>query len=222
MRGPFGAPGHAAEAGLAAGARRCALFATAIGECGVAWQDDALTHVLLPAADAMATRSLLQHLSGARAEAAVARNAEAVAGGPAAHSTGVADAPADPWPAFVRDAVHAMQALLAGEAVSLDCVPLAWHRVGEFERRVYEATQRLAPGQTTTYGEMARALGDPAAARAVGVALGRNPWPLVVPCHRVLAAGGRLGGFSAPGGVATKERLLAIEAPLKRREGELF
>jgi len=237
MRGPGPTPGHGAEAhraavGPVAGARRCALFATAIGECGIAWQDDALTQVLLPAADAAATRSLLQHLSGVRADPGVARHAGAVAGGEpgepaAARGAGTGDDPGgepavEPWPAFVAEAVRAMQSLLAGEAVSLAGVPVAWHRVGDFERRVYEATRRLAPGETTTYGEMARALGDPAAARAVGVALGRNPWPLVVPCHRVLAAGGRLGGFSAPGGVATKERLLAIEARHVRREGELF
>lgn len=180
-----------------AGPRHSALFATAIGECGLAWQGEALTHVLLPADDAAATRSLLRHLSGA-------------------------EAAAEPWPPFVQRAVAAMQALVRGEAVPLNDVPLAWGRVGAFERRVYEVTQRLAPGETSTYGEVARELGDAGAARAVGVALGRNPWPLVVPCHRVLAAGGRLGGFSAPGGVATKERLLAIEAPHARREGELF
>ncbi len=179
------------------GPRHSALFATALGHCGLAWRGDELTNVLLPAGDEAATRSLLRHLSGA--EPAV-----------------------EPWPPFVLQAVAAMQALVGGEAVSLTDVPLAWGRVGEFERRVYEVTQRLAPGQTSTYGEVARELGDAGAARAVGVALGRNPWPLVVPCHRVLAAGGRLGGFSAPGGVATKERLLAIEAPHARRGGELF
>ena len=184
---------HAEPAGL----RQCALFATALGDCGLAWQGEALVNVLLPADDAGATRSLLRHLSGA-------------------------EAAAEPWPPFVQEAVAAMQALLRGEVVSLAAVPLAWSRVGAFERRVYEITQRLAPGETSTYGDVARALGDSSAARAVGVALGRNPWPLVVPCHRVLAAGGKLGGFSAPGGVATKERLLAIEAPLARREGELF
>jgi methylated-DNA-[protein]-cysteine S-methyltransferase len=241
-------------AGAGRGPRRCALFPTAIGACGIAWHDGAVTHVLLPAADATATRSLLQHLSGVRAEPTVATGADAAggpggwrgvergaeAGGaarggkaagpgaptapphPAQPAVAAGEAPREPWPAFVEEAVRAMQALLAGEAVSLAGVPLAWERVGEFERRVYEATRRLAPGETTTYGEMARALGDPAAARAVGVALGCNPWPLVVPCHRVLAAGGRLGGFSAPGGVATKERLLAIEARHVRREGELF
>jgi len=188
----------AAAAGTAVpGARQALLFDTALGDCGLAWQGHAITNVLLPADDAAATRSLLRHLSGA--EPAV-----------------------EPWPPFVQQAVAAMQALIRGEAVSLTDVPLAWERVGPFERRVYEITQHLAPGETSTYGDVARELGDAGAARAVGVALGRNPWPLVVPCHRVLAAGGKLGGFSAPGGVATKERLLAIEAPHARRDGELF
>jgi len=180
--------------------RQAALFDSAIGECGLAWQGDHLINVLLPAADAAATRSLLRHLSGGAREV------------PAAEG----------WPPFVQMAVAAMQALMRGEAASLSGVPVDWTRVNAFERRVYEATRRLGPGQTSTYGELARELGEPGAARAVGTALGRNPWPLVVPCHRVLAAGGKLGGFSAPGGVATKERLLAIEAPLARREGELF
>jgi methylated-DNA-[protein]-cysteine S-methyltransferase len=178
--------------------RRAALFDTALGVCGLAWCDGALTNVLLPAGDAAATASLLRHLSG-----------------------GAVAAPL-PWPPFVQETVSAIQALLRGELAVLDGVPLAWARVGEFERGVYRLTQRLGPGQTSTYGDIARDLGDPAAARAVGTALGRNPWPLVVPCHRVLAAGGKLGGFSAPGGVATKERLLAIEAAHARREGELF
>ena len=94
--------------------------------------------------------------------------------------------------------------------------------MGDFELRVYTATRALDPGRTCTYGEMARALGEPAALRAVGQALGHNPWPLVVPCHRVLAAGGKLGGFSAPGGSETKRRLLVLEASQVRREGELF
>lgn len=190
---------NGAGAASAAPARCFAFFATTIGDCGLAWQGEALTHVLLPAADGTAPRSLLRHLSGGE------------------------DATQAPWPPFVRAAIVGMQALLRGEAVALAGVPLAWGRVADFERRVYEATQRIGPGQTSTYGELARELGGSAAdARAVGTALGRNPWPLVVPCHRVLAAGGKLGGFSSPGGVATKERLLAIEAPLVRREGELF
>src|SRR5262250_2974216 len=82
----------------------------------------------------------------------------------------------------------------------------------EFDRRVYEMARTIAPGETLSYGDVATRLGDPAAAREVGQALGRNPFPVIVPCHRVVAAAGKLGGFSAPGGTATKRRLLAIEA----------
>jgi methylated-DNA-[protein]-cysteine S-methyltransferase len=84
--------------------------------------------------------------------------------------------------------------------------------VPEFDRRVYEVARAIAPGETLSYGDVATRLGDPTAAREVGQALGRNSFPVVVPCHRVVAAAGRLGGFSAPGGTTTKRRLLAIEA----------
>ncbi len=87
--------------------------------------------------------------------------------------------------------------------------------VPEFHRRVYEAARAIPPGNTLSYGDIAKRAGVPGAARAVGQALGRNPFPIVVPCHRVLAAGGKIGGFSAQGGVETKRRMLEIEgAPL--------
>jgi methylated-DNA-[protein]-cysteine S-methyltransferase len=128
----------------------------------------------------------------------------------------------DGGPAFVATAIVQMQAHLAGVAHDLRELPLDLSGVPEFQLRVYLATRALDPGQTCTYGEMANAIGDPAAMRAVGQALGHNHWPLVVPCHRVLAAGGRLGGFSAPGGTDTKRRLLVLEAGMVRREGQLF
>ena len=115
-----------------------------------------------------------------------------------------------------------IQAHLAGQPQDLRDLPLDFSGVQDFERRVYAAARALDPGQTCTYGEMAHAIGQPAALRAVGQALGHNPWPLVIPCHRVLAAGGRLGGFSAPGGSETKRRLLVLEMGMFRREGELF
>ena len=80
-----------------------------------------------------------------------------------------------------------------------------------FARHVYAATRAIGPGAVATYGEIARAVGDPGAARAVGAALGANPYPVIVPCHRVLAADGALHGFSAPGGIATKRRMLELE-----------
>jgi len=114
-------------------------------------------------------------------------------------------------PAGVVEAVHAMTALLAGEQRDLTHVELDPTGIDEFRQAVYDATRAVAPGETVTYGEIARAVGDPNAARAVGAALGANPYPIVVPCHRVLAANGALHGFSAPGGIVTKRRMLEIE-----------
>ena len=90
-------------------------------------------------------------------------------------------------------------------------MPLDLDGVPEFHRRVYDVARAIPPGETRSYGEVAAALGEPGAAQAVGRALGRNPVPIVVPCHRVLAADGRLHGFSAPGGIETKRRMLALE-----------
>ena len=117
----------------------------------------------------------------------------------------------------VQEWIDAIRALLSGEARDLLEVRLDQRGVPDFPQRVYELTRQIPPGKTLTYGEVARRLGSPGAARAVGRALGRNPWPLVVPCHRVLAAGGRTGGFTAPGGVNTKLRLLAIERAVRWR-----
>ena len=113
-------------------------------------------------------------------------------------------------PASVRTAIEGITSLLAGHRVNLAEVPVDLGRAEPFDRRVYALAREIAPGETRTYGELAYGLGEPDA-RAVGVALARNPVPLVVPCHRVVAADGGLGGFSAPGGVATKRRLLEIE-----------
>ena len=115
-------------------------------------------------------------------------------------------------PAPVRDAVAAITALLSGERRDLTAVVLDETVVEDpFRRAVYAATRAVGPGATATYGEIARAIGSPGAARAVGAALGANPWPIVVPCHRILAADGALTGFSSPGGIATKRRMLEIE-----------
>ena len=161
------------------------LFDTPIGRCGVAWSPDGLAGVLLPAG------------SDASLEARMRRR----------HPQAQAAEP----PAEVRTAVERIGALLRGEPAELGEIRLDTSGVGEFERRVYELARTIPPGRTASYGALARQLEDPAAAQAVGQAMGRNPFPIVVPCHRVLAADGSLGGFSAPGGVATKRRLLEIE-----------
>ena len=162
-----------------------ALFDTPIGACGLAWGEAGITALLLPAASPQRTRAtLLRRHPGAR---------EAV-----------------PTPA-VQAAIDDVLALLQGEPVELSHVRLDMGGVPDFQRRVYAASRRIGPGHTCTYGELAQRLGEPHAARAVGQALGANPFAIIVPCHRVLAAGGRSGGFSAPGGVDTKQRLLEIE-----------
>jgi methylated-DNA-[protein]-cysteine S-methyltransferase len=178
------------------------LFDTAVGRCGTAWSSDALLAVQLPGVDDAATSAaLVRH---------VTRLAPVVE---------VADAPA-----HARDAIDRMVALLDGEADDLRTVALDLDAVAPFERAVYDATRLVPPGTTTTYGEIAREIGQPGAARAVGRALGHNPFPIVVPCHRVLTASGGTGGFSAPGGTRTKLRMLAIEgAPVRAlREPPLF
>ena len=163
-----------------------ALFDTAIGRCGIVWGRRGITGVHLPEG------------SDAEARARVARwFPEAREGSP---------------PAVAKAAIEAIGALLRGEASDLSKVKLDMDGVPPFHRRVYEAARAIAPGATLSYGEIAARIGTPGAARAVGQALGRNPFAIVVPCHRVLAAGGKAGGFSARGGVTTKLRMLTIES----------
>lgn len=162
-----------------------ALFDTAIGRCGVAWNDRGIAGLQLPEGDEQQTRArMLQRFPAA---------GEMVP------------------PPGVQHAIEDVVALLAGEPCDLSVVPLDMDGVPSFHRRVYEVARDIPPGATMSYGEIAARLGAPNAARAVGQALGQNPFPIVVPCHRVLAAGGRIGGFSAHGGVTTKQRMLAIE-----------
>jgi methylated-DNA-[protein]-cysteine S-methyltransferase len=173
-----------------------ALFDTAIGACGIAWGDAGLRGLHLPGADAERTRAGLRRR----------------------HPGGVE---ADP-PVPVRVMIGAIVSLLNDGSADLTWIPLDMARVPPFHRLVYECARTIAPGHTLTYGELAQRLGDPTAARAVGQALGANPFAIIVPCHRVLAAGGRSGGFSAPGGVDTKRRLLEIEHARIGQEPQLF
>ncbi len=163
-----------------------ALFDTGIGRCGIAWgAAGVVLCVQLPEERDTATRARLRRRFPDAGEAAA--------------------------PPPVRRAQAAIAALLRGEPADLAGIALDMSAVPEFHRRVYEVARAIPAGQTLSYGAVASRLGAPGAARAVGQALGRNPFAIVVPCHRVLAAGGRVGGFSANGGAATKLRLLALE-----------
>ena len=162
-----------------------ALFETALGLCGVAWNARGLIGVLLPEGDAESARRrfLRRH--------------------PDARET-------DPPPA-IQDAIARITALLADGDADLSPIVLDMTEVKGLPAQVYAITRAIPPGETLTYGDIAKRLGQPNAAREVGQALGRNPWPIVVPFHRVLGANGKLVGFSAPGGVDTKLKMLAIE-----------
>lgn len=164
---------------------RFTTFETSVGTCAVAWADNGIVGTWLPGASAAATRRAVLH-----------RHAGAVE---------------TPPPPAVAGAIDAMTRLLAGDEVDLRDVELDLTGVPDFVRDVYAVARALPRGVTITYGEVAARVGAPGAAQAVGQAMGHNPFPIVVPCHRVVAAGGGNGGFSAPGGVDTKLRLLAIE-----------
>jgi methylated-DNA-[protein]-cysteine S-methyltransferase len=163
------------------------IFDTAIGPCGVAWTARGLVGVQLPEKDGAATERRLA------AKAASAGAAEP--------------------PPSVAAVVADIKRYLAGEPVDFSNVAVDLSNLDPFRQRLYETMRSLPWGRTTTYGELARQLGstDWEGARDVGEAMGRNPVPVVIPCHRVLAAGGKLGGFSAHGGAKTKAKLLALE-----------
>ncbi len=114
-------------------------------------------------------------------------------------------------PPYVRQAIDGMVEVMAGGSPDLRALPLDERGIDDLRRAVYAATREIPPGTTRTYGEVARTIGRPDAARDVGAALARNPFPIIVPCHRVVAANGALTGFSAPGGLATKRRMLELE-----------
>jgi methylated-DNA-[protein]-cysteine S-methyltransferase len=124
-------------------------------------------------------------------------------------------------PPFAVEALERIASLLAGGRTDFGDIRVD-PEGSAFERNVWQAARRIPCGEVRSYGDIAREIGAPGAAQAVGLALGRNPVPIVVPCHRVLAADGRSGGFSAPGGVATKFRILEIEGARRPGEPELF
>ncbi|MEO8667293.1 MAG: methylated-DNA--[protein]-cysteine S-methyltransferase [Bauldia sp.] len=122
----------------------------------------------------------------------------------------------------VEQAIAAIVALTSGAATELGFVQLDLRHVPAFDRRVYAVARSVPAGETITYGEIARRIGEPGAARAVGKALGNNPFAIIVPCHRVLGADGKIGGFSARGGITTKARLLSIEKARTSKIPALF
>jgi methylated-DNA-[protein]-cysteine S-methyltransferase len=162
-----------------------AVFDSPLGGVGIAWDGDVVVGLQLPGATAHDTRERL--------------------------ATRFPDAEELVPPRAVQEVIDSVDASLRGVDTDLAAVPLALDRLPRFSRDVYEVVRAIPAGETLSYGEVAEAAGSPGAARAVGQALGRNPFPIVVPCHRVLAAGGRVGGFSATGGTALKLRMLAAE-----------
>ncbi|MGB8037922.1 MAG: methylated-DNA--[protein]-cysteine S-methyltransferase [Pseudolabrys sp.] len=165
--------------------RNFSIFDTALGACGIVWTERGVAGVQVHDGSEHATRArMLRRFPGAQ---------EA------------------PPPVDVQHAIDGIVALLRGEQRDLNDVSIDAEDLPAFNRKVYDITRAIPPGATLTYGEIAERLGDKLLARDVGQALGQNPIPLIVPCHRVLAASGKTGGFSAPGGVASKLRLLTIE-----------
>ena len=170
-------------------AQQFAVFETAIGHCGIVWTARGIAGVDLPAGSLEKTRSrLLKRFPDGK---------EATPSGE------------------IQKIIEQVVALTAGEKVDFAGVVLDHAPLPEFSRRVYEIVRKIPIGQTLTYGDVAKQLGDVALSREVGQAMGKNPTPIIMPCHRVVAANGKTGGFSAPGGVDTKMKLLSIE----RRHG---
>jgi methylated-DNA-[protein]-cysteine S-methyltransferase len=174
----------------------CTLFDTPIGPCAIAWSADGIIGLQLSEGDSRRTlaRLMRRFPNASRSEP----------------------------PDEIRAVIGAITSLLHGEPADLARARLDMDGIDPFERAVYEAARRIRPGRVSTYGAIAAELGDPSNARAVGKALGANPFALIVPCHRVVAAGGKLGGFSASGGQVTKRRLLEIEKARIGDEPDLF
>ena len=160
------------------------LFPTAIGDCCIAWRGDVVVAASLPEKTPAATAARLVKRTGAgRAKP----------------------------PAIIDRAIQAIIALLEGQRADLSFVACDPGEVGAFSEKVYAITRAIPAGETLTYGDVALQLGDKLFAQRVGQILGRNPIPIIIPCHRVVGASGKLTGFSAPGGIETKLKMLEIE-----------
>lgn len=173
------------------------VFDTAIGACGIAWGPKGITAVQLPEESADDVRDAFNR-----------------------SQPGVVEA--EP-PSDIRAVVDRIQALVGGRSRDdLADVVLDTSQLSDFLRRVYAVTRTIAPGHTLTYGQIAERVGSPGSARAVGRAMGANPYPIIVPCHRVLGADGSIGGFSAHGGAMTKRRMLLSEGTVGEDGPGLF
>lgn len=168
--------------------RAFAVFDTAIGTCGIAWTKDSAPRI---------AAFQLPEATPARTAGRIARRAGTLV-------------PEDPPPAIAR-IIERVRAHVNGDTQDFRDVPVDLSELEEFPRAVLTALREIPAGKTGTYGELAKLLNQPTAAQAVGKALGRNPIPLIIPCHRILAARGKTGGFSAHGGWVTKSKLLALE-----------
>jgi methylated-DNA-[protein]-cysteine S-methyltransferase len=162
---------------------RYRLFETPLGPCGIAWTETGVARLQLPESDRSATERRLRRSASVSAAA----------------------------PPDIEQLIADVHWYLSGRSTDFSTVRLDLSEVGAFEQKVYELLRAVRWGETATYGELAQQMGAPHAARAVGQALARNPIPIIIPCHRILAKGHRIGGFSAYGGRFTKERLLALE-----------
>ncbi len=167
---------------------RLNLFDTALGRCGLAWGEDGIVAVSFPEADDEATKASLRRRAKGAEEGAP--------------------------PPDIQRVIDDIKALFVGESRDLAYANLDLTGLAEFDREVIGLTLQIKPGGTKTYGDLAKALGDVSLSRRVGQALGRNPFPIIAPCHRVVGEGGLMTGFSAPGGTNTKHRLLKIEGAL--------
>lgn len=162
------------------------VFETAMGFMGIGWSTSGLTRLCLPQSSRSAVEHRLLRL-------------------------GFTDSGESELPDWVAAAVKAIKAYASGEIVDFSDVPVDLSDVDEFRLAIYDEARKLQFGETTTYGELAKRAGHAGLPRETGAALGANPVPLVIPCHRITAAGGKIGGFSAPGGSVTKEKMLTLE-----------
>lgn len=164
-------------------------FQTSMGICGISWNAYGIASFHLPEASGVQIEKLLKKISG---------NVHA----------------SSSLPLWIKEIIRKVKAHLRGNPQDFSDAPLHLNGVAEFRRSVYKAAQKIPSGKVMTYAELAKTIGRPRAARAVGTALAKNPIPLIIPCHRIISSSGKLGGFSASGGLGMKAAILACEKAL--------